>query len=180
VSGGKNTDNPAAFKWWSLWQRSLPLEGERTPWYWRLALGRRPDFMIGGFEDPYMVRWYVVPRNPVLNVYLHYFLQSDRDEELHDHPWLFNASYILEGEYTELTIPRGGVRQRKIYRAGNFKPRIGAAPHRVELHAGSCWSLFITGPVVREWGFHCPDRWVPFKEFLASRSRVPPSEQDKP
>ena len=27
------------------------------------------------------------------------------------------------------------------------------------------WSLFITGPVIREWGFHCPNGWRHWKQF---------------
>ena len=33
-----------------------------------------------------------------------------------------------------------------------------------------CWTLFITGPVVRDWGFHCPDAgWVFWKNFVDAR-----------
>lgn len=28
-------------------------------------------------------------------------------------------------------------------------------------------SLFIAGPKVREWGFHCPNGWVHWREFTA-------------
>lgn len=30
------------------------------------------------------------------------------------------------------------------------------------------WTLFVTGPVMRQWGFHCPDKgWRHWKEFTA-------------
>lgn len=48
---------------------------------------RPPDVVIGGFQNPYLLRWYVIPRNPVFNVYVHLFLRSDDDRALHDHPW---------------------------------------------------------------------------------------------
>jgi hypothetical protein len=32
---------------------------------------------------------------------------------------------------------------------------------------GECWSLFITGPRVREWGFLCPKGWVHWQTFTA-------------
>lgn len=38
---------------------------------------RPPDFVIGGQERPYLRRWFVIPRNPIWNVYLHQFLRSD-------------------------------------------------------------------------------------------------------
>lgn len=28
-----------------------------------------------------------------------------------------------------------------------------------------CWTLFITGPKVREWGFHCPKGWRHWRDF---------------
>ena len=31
------------------------------------------------------------------------------------------------------------------------------------------WSLFITGPVTREWGFHCPQGWRHWKDFTSYR-----------
>ena len=32
--------------------------------------------------------------------------------------------------------------------------------------AAPCWSLFLFGPRIREWGFHCPERgWVHWEEF---------------
>lgn len=148
---------------------------------------RPPDYVIGGHEDPYLRRWWVVPRNRVLNVYLHQFLRSDDDRALHDHPWLFNASLMLVGLYREHTIAAGGIHRREVRKAGAFKFRWGPAPHRVELfpraqlygssrpgqeHPLSCWTLFITGPVVRAWGFHCPEAgWVPWERFTSAADR---------
>jgi hypothetical protein len=129
---------------------------------------RPPDFVITDElnpDTPYMLRWYLIPRNRLFNIYVHHFLRSDNDEALHDHPWM-NASRLLSNEYTEHTIAAGGVHHRKIFRAGNWKVRLsGKMAHRVELHNGPCWSMFLTGPVYRTWGFHCPNGWVPFRKF---------------
>ncbi len=131
-----------------------------------IAASRPPDFVIGRPEQPYLRRWWVIPRNRIFNIYLHQFLRSDDDRALHDHPWL-NASILLRGEYTEHTIQRGGINMRKVYKAGAIKLRLAVAAHRVELHAGECWSLFITGPAIRSWGFHCPAGWRHWREFTA-------------
>lgn len=131
----------------------------------RVVSIREPDFLIGGYEQPYMRRWWVIPRNKVFNIYLHHFLRSDDDRALHDHPW-FNVSFLLSGEYTEHTISAGGVNHHKVYSSGDLKVRGPWYAHRVELHAGPCWSLFITGPVVRTWGFHCPQGWRPWQKFV--------------
>lgn len=144
---------------------------------------RPPDFVIGGHERPYLRRWWLLPRNRVFNIYLHQFLRDDDDRALHDHPWLFNVSVLLQGRYIEHTIAEGGVHVRTERAAGAVKLRWGPAPHRVELlkvldfvatqplneRPIPCWTLFITGPIVRDWGFHCPDRgWVHWKRFTAA------------
>jgi hypothetical protein len=41
------------------------------------------------------------------------------------------------------------------------------ALHRVELTHGHCWTLFITGPKVRDWGFQCPHGWRHWQDFTA-------------
>lgn len=137
-------------------------------WYHRLAQRRAPDFVIGGAERPYMLRWWVIPRNRFFNIYLHHFLRSDDDRALHDHPWV-NCSYLLEGSYTEWTIAAGGVHKKRVARTGSIKFRRARFAHRIELHDGPCWSLFITGPVIREWGFHCPNGWRIWKQFVDAR-----------
>jgi hypothetical protein len=134
----------------------------------RIADRRPPDFIVGGKEDPYLMRWWVIPRNRFFNVYLHHFMRSDDDRALHDHPW-WNLSILLKGEYTEHTIAAGGVHRAVIRRAGQFKFRGAKSAHRIELHNGPCWTLFLTGPMLRTWGFHCPRGWRPWKEFVDDR-----------
>jgi hypothetical protein len=132
----------------------------------RVGWSRAPDFVIGQPGNDYLRRWFVIPRNRFFNVYLHHFIRSDDDRALHDHPW-WNVSLLLDGEYVEHTIPAGGVNRRILYRGGDLKFRSARYAHRVELTAGACWSLFITGPRVRDWGFHCPLGWVPWQKFTA-------------
>jgi len=130
---------------------------------------REPDVIIGGRDDPYLLRWYVIPRNPVCNIYVHMFLRSDDDWAHHDHPWVFNVSFLLFGLYDELRVRLGGVEQRTRRVAGDWKLRVGPAPHRLELVDNQpCWTLFITGPRYRNWGFHCPTRWIRWQDFTAA------------
>jgi len=146
-----------------------------TRWLARVLAGRlvpprrAPDFVIGGPANPYLLRWYLIPRNRVFNVYLHRFLRSDDDRALHDHPWP-NVSLLLAGAYTEHTIRAGGINVRTVLAAGDLKLRGPRSAHRVELHAGTCWTLFVTGPRVREWGFHCPDiGWRDWRDFTSAK-----------
>jgi hypothetical protein len=131
----------------------------------REAVRRAPDWVIGDVEDPYLLRWWVIPRNRWFNVYLHCFLRSDDDRALHDHPWA-SVSMLLRGRYIEETIRPGGVHAMRACRAGAVRVRGARFAHRIIVAPGdSCWTLFITGPNVREWGFHCANGWRHWKEF---------------
>ena len=148
----------------------------------RASAPRPPDFVIG-FD--YCRRWWIIPRNRWFNIYFHRFLHSDDDRALHDHPW-WNMSFLLKGEYveyleTDSTLTHEPTR-RVLRRAGDVVFRLAGTPHRVELQPRyeltrdgmhptdeieECWTLFVTGPVIREWGFHCPGGWRHWKDFVA-------------
>lgn len=120
-----------------------------------------PDFVIG---DDYLRRWWVIPRNPYANVYLHEILHSDDVRALHDHPW-DNRTFVLEGGYIEHT-PQG-IFERKV---GDIIERKATDAHRLEVPTGGrAVSIFMTGPIIREWGFHCPQGWRHWKEFVDER-----------
>jgi hypothetical protein len=123
-----------------------------------------PHLTIG---PRYLLRWYVIPRNPWLNVYLHQFLHDDEDRALHDHPWWF-VSVMAWGRYREM-IESGLVERAAPSLA--YRPAMHA--HRVVLKRDykdrpiPCWTLVITGRVTRDWGFYCPQGWKHWKEFTA-------------
>lgn len=125
-----------------------------------VLMARAPDVVIGDPAAPYMRRWWVIPRNEHCNVYLHEILRSDDDRALHDHPW-GNTSLLIAGRYVEHTPEGSFLRER-----GWSGTREASAAHRLEILPGeSSLSLFITGPKVRDWGFHCPKGWVPWQQF---------------
>lgn len=112
----------------------------------------RPHKIIG---VGYLERWHLLPRNRWFNIYLHKFTGSDDERALHDHPW-HSVSFLLWGRLAEW-IPGAGVRL-----VPRFLPvfRRATHAHRLELMGFKpAWTLFITGPVIREWGFHCPKGW---------------------
>lgn len=137
----------------------------------RLPVSKKHDFAVGPDQnDPYMLRWYLLPRNKWFNIYLHKFLHSDYDGAKHDHPY-HNMSVLLRGSYLE-HIGDFNVKQRN---AGYIVLRRAATPHRIELLLDSrtcetrpVWTLFITGPRIREWGFHCPQGWRPWHMIAGS------------
>jgi hypothetical protein len=140
----------------------------KNKWFERYATKRKADFVVGPPEDPYMLRWWIIPRNKWFNIYLHRFLHSDDDRALHDHP-SWNISIILKGEYKEWGIAAGGVHHAVIRKAGQWKFRFARTAHRIELHNGPCWTLFINGAKLRNWGFHCPKGWRPWQQFVDER-----------
>src|SRR3990167_4247952 len=62
---------------------------------------REPNLYIGGKENPYLLRWHLIPRNSFFNIYLHKIVQDDSDEALHDHPY-WSMSIVLRGGYYEI------------------------------------------------------------------------------
>lgn len=142
---------------------------------------RKPDFVIGDEKNPYLLRWFIIPQNPVFNIYLHKFLRDDDDRALHDHPWI-SLSIILKGSYIECTPGLNGRANRKRYMAKSWIFRRAVHRHRIELikyhQVGEdgklrympepVWTLFITGPKIREWGFWCNGwRFVHWKKFTS-------------
>lgn len=184
--------------------------------WWRLE----PHLVVGDPDDPYMLRWWVIPRNPLLNIYIHKFLRDDDDRALHDHPWpslsvllrgrlreivrmpqpccMFNLSQgvrVTTGHSCSRNVPMGDfdrffadherIRKSLVvtnlddeynghtcylieeYKRGNVVYRTAAHTHRLELfNRAPAWTLFITGPWERAWGFHCPKAWIPWRQFI--------------
>lgn len=141
---------------------SLPYASlaEMEVWADQLMNSRAPDFIIG---DNYLRRWWVIPRNREVNVYLHEINKSDDDRAFHDHPWA-NTSYLIRGSYIEHTPEGSFVRE-----AGQTIERPATALHRLEcVDNARVISLFMTGPIVREWGFDCPQGWRHWTEYTKS------------
>ena len=119
----------------------------------------------------YLHRWHLIPRNRFCNLYLHRFLASDDDRALHDHPW-YSLSLILRGRYLEIFRAGGeGPVLDRICRAGRLYLRRAKTAHRIALieGGGEVWTLFLTGPTIREWGFLCPQGWRVSRDFHRKR-----------
>lgn len=119
---------------------------------------RKPDRVING---GYLQRWYIIPRNRFMNIYLHRFGASDDDRALHDHPW-YSASFLLRGELLEHSF-KGGRHIPwliPVFRTAKFA-------HRLEVVKGPVWTVFITGPAIRQWGFYCHNGWRHWTKFTS-------------
>jgi hypothetical protein len=149
----------------------------QQPWYKRFAAWRRrqawwPTKIITErhTDAPYLERISLIKIPGIFQIAIHRFWKSDDDGGLHDHPWLFWGSYILEGGYRE-HLPDGTVAWR---RPGHFRLRHGWQRHRIELpyEGAEVWTLFIMGPKVRAWGF-IPDstgQWIHWRPYLEARA----------
>lgn len=142
---------------------------------------RSPDFIVGGPEDPYLLRWWIIPRNRFFNIYLHKFLRDDDDRALHDHPWV-NLSFLIKGSYIEHLPYQYGRSGTRYFNAPSIIFRRAVHRHRIELVKSRwlcpdndktwvkkslpAWTIFITGPKIREWGFWCSGwKFVHWKDF---------------
>jgi hypothetical protein len=134
-------------------------------------------FCIGGEADPYLKRWFILPRNKVFCIYLHQMLHDDDDRVLHDHPGA-NISIVIKGGYDECVFGGKPIPAQKlpwtIWRRrspGKIIYRKAEMAHRLSLidDRSPSWSIFIMFRKYREWGFWCGPiaRWVPWQKFTA-------------
>jgi len=124
---------------------------------------RKPDLVLGddGNGWIYLTRWFAIPQNPLFNIYVHKMQADTEGRAMHDHPWV-NISILLRGGYFEHTTGRilGRI-------AGDIVFRRAKSRHRLEVLKGhTCWTLFITGPRFRKWGFYCPQGWRFWKDYV--------------
>lgn len=162
--------------WWEVtsddWETLHQIVGEGDGGYVRL-----PDLIISPNGQPYIYRWYVIPRQAVgANVYLHLQVADDPERPLHDHPWN-NQSVILAGGYREVYCAAGGAggkhlresrTHERLVLKGRTVHRRAEEAHRLFLAPGCPYtiSLFSTGPVVREWGFWFANGWRPHTDVI--------------
>lgn len=133
----------------------------------RIMASRPADVVIGG-DNPYLNRWFFIPRNRFFNIYLHQFCRDDDDRALHDHPWP-SLSLCLGGPLGEVYRRRDGTEVERWFAFGDIVYRSSRFAHRLLCPRPGAMTLFVTGPRLRAWGFHCdpPVGWRHWKEFTA-------------
>jgi hypothetical protein len=78
---------------------------------------------------------------------LHRWVKPDDDRAFHDHPWWF-LTIVLRGGYTDRG-PQGDDRLR----VGSVRFRAALHRHTVIPGPHGAWTLLVTGPIARPWGF---------------------------
>lgn len=114
---------------------------------------------LGNPTHPYLIRW--VCDFKFFSLRIHHWRGSDDLRHPHDHPWNF-WSILLWGQLSD-RAPADGESYKNGYvdtPRRRWRPEYFFACHRhsVVLHSRSAWTLPLTGPAYRAWGF-----WVPLK-----------------
>lgn len=100
-----------------------------------------------------------------LCVRVHYIARQDSDRHMHDHPWRWAWSFILKGWYVEERNFQD-TRQHYYRSAGQTNLLRSRHYHRITAVAPGTWTLFVTGPRTKSWGFLTPDGHMDWKEYV--------------
>jgi hypothetical protein len=107
-------------------------------------------------ERYYLGKWFGY------TAYLHRFVDADRDEETHDHPFtalaICLAGWYREERLTHVDLPFGPVLKDRSIRPGSFNFIRGGGLGRGDFHRivdarPETWTLFIHGGRLSSWGF---------------------------
>ena len=122
---------------------------------------------VEGEEVLYLRRWFIW-RCRWFNIFLHYIPQPDSDRDPHDHPWDFR-SLLLRGGYDEdvyMRIPPKHVNVTNYRRAPALGKREAETIHQITRVLPGTFTLLLTGPYRRQWGFLTDEGWVHWKKYL--------------
>jgi len=122
---------------------------------WRFGVTH--DLVCEGGE-PYLERWILWFG---FTLRLHRFHKGDDDRAFHDHPWWF------------ITLPLQTYLERTpdcdtVY-VTRWRPHFRPAAHRhivALLQPQPVWTLIITGPKCKEWGFWDNNRFIHHEQWL--------------
>lgn len=146
---------PRVVVWLSLPLRVISRE-DGAPYLYRWYLFGEP----GGhkyFPADQPMRWWQKALTWLPCVYVHRFVSSDSDPELHNHPWTATSWILVGGYIEERRVPAlQGIGYRVIiqtFRPGMLNHLAADTFHRVLLAESDAWSLIRIGEKVQTWGF---------------------------
>lgn len=127
----------------------------------RFAVGWRDELRC--LTGVYVRRWFV--ETPWFSVRLHHWLHSDDDRYFHDHPWWF-VTLVLQGSYRDLS-PSGS----ELMTPGSVAFRPALHRHTVKVALDGCWTVLVTGPQVRRWGFWVGEKWKKSNKYFLEHGK---------
>lgn len=157
----------------SLEQRVVPVLGA-------------PYEIYDGLSSLYLRRWTVAEQLDGSCVYLHQFMRSDQDRELHSHPWPAGTSVILLNGYREeRRVTRSAPWcpyqmydvEQHVYQPGDVVQLKSDTFHRVDLIGTDAWTLICVGPKIQHpegvdgWGFWNRETglYTPWRTFVEAK-----------
>lgn len=126
---------------------------------WNQSLGRS--------NDPYMKRWGIL--TPWFSIRIHHWFRGDDDRHYHDHDWNF-VCIVLAGSYEDVSYEEIDHLQCVTYDTltpGSIRYRRAEFKHM--LKTDGCWTLVLTGPKKRCFGFWVPNKSGKMVWFKAKR-----------
>lgn len=119
---------------------------------------------LGKPECPYAYRWVI--NLGLFSIRLHKWIASDDRRAMHCHPYSFVTLVLWGGYYdhNEAGIDKLGV--------GSLRFRPATYKHFVEPWARPTWTLLLTGPFYRQWGFWPNGRFVRREKWFAEHGHV--------
>lgn len=112
---------------------------------------------IGLKECPYAVRW--VFETPAFSIRVHKWISHDDPRYKHDHAWDF-ITFVLKGGYVDV-----GDKEDHLKRF-SLRYRRSSHIHTVYPDDGGCWTILLTGPIVRQYGFWIGERFRRASKFF--------------
>lgn len=125
---------------------------------------------LGLPECPYVIRWRFETK--WFSIRLRHWLGSDDDRAFHDHPWSF-TTFVLKGGYIDVHPGPDGDELEHL-RAPAVRRRAAEHRHTVVPDPGGAWTVIVTGPRWRTWGFWANGvKFVKANKWFASRGHHP-------
>lgn len=112
---------------------------------------------LGLPECPYVYRWRFEIRG-LGSLRVHHWVGPDDDRAFHDHPWWF-LTLVIKGGYTDMSpsspaeYQGGHISHWDHLHVGSIRFRRALHQHTVVPDLGGCWTILVTGPRTRTWGF---------------------------
>lgn len=122
---------------------------------------------LGPPNHPYLIRWVV--DFGVFTLRLHHWLHSDDMRAPHDHSWWF-LTLCLWGSYVDKSSSGDDVLS-----LGDVRFRPARHRHSVEVKR-SMWTLVLTGPERRRWGFYVNGKFRKRNKYFYEHGHHDPAE----
>jgi hypothetical protein len=135
---------------------------------------------LGEPECPYARRW-VLNLGRFGSLRVHHWVASDDQRFPHDHAWWF-LTVVLRGGYTDISdmtsdwVPPSTTSTFRIHdhvRAPAVRFRSAQHRHKVKVDHDGAWTVLLTGPPVRDWGFWVDGQFKRMRQYFREHGHHP-------